>query len=159
MIAHKWGQRLAVAALALIIAFVGLFPLYATAPASVLGAPAAAPTPIAQYARNAEPMTVAFWDAATGLTADTRSACFDVSGYSTLDLHYVIDQGTVNTTTLKLQFSNISGAYVDGIAVVTANAADTSGLVQYNLFGRSVCLYADVVNANSWSVRAVGVVK
>jgi hypothetical protein len=125
---------------------------------AVQGAPHAIPTPITQSPRTAAPKVINFWSSATGLTSDTRS-CVNIAGYNTLDLHYVIDQGTVNTTTLTLQFSNISGAYVNGLAVVTANAADTADLKQYNVFGNEVCLYADVVNSNAWTITAVGIAK
>lgn len=124
----------------------------------VEGAPLGAPTPIAQYPTNPQPRLVSFWSAAS-LTADARSTCFDLSGYNTLDLQYILDQGTTNTTTVNLQFSNIPGSYVSGVAVVTANAADATDLKEFNLFGGRTCLYADVTNSNSLSVTVVGLAK
>ena len=152
---RKVGWPLAIA-LALALAWFGGSLIGQT---PVQSAPLAAPTPIAQYAWNPQPRLVEFWGTATGLTTDTRSACHDLSGYNTLDLHYVIDQGTLNTTTLKLQFSNIDANYVDGVSVAAANVADASGLQQYSVFGRTVCLYADVTNSNAWTVTAVGLAK
>lgn len=124
----------------------------------VQGAPSAIVTPIAQYMRQPAPKVINFWASPTALTEDTRS-CVNIDGYNTLDLHWVIDQGTVNTTTLKLQFTNITGNYIDGVAVATANALDASNMNQFNLFGRNVCLLADVVNSNAWTITAVGLAK
>lgn len=126
--------------------------------ARVQGAPLAIPTPITQPIWNAQPKEVKFFEAAS-LTADTRSTCYDLSGYGTLDLHYVIDQGTTNTNTITLQFSNVTNNYVNGVAVVTANASDTGDLKEYNLFGKRTCLYADVTNSNALSVTAIGLAK
>lgn len=124
----------------------------------VEGAPLGAPTPISQYPTNPEPRMVSFWSAAS-LTADARSTCFDLSGYNTLDVHYILDQGTTNTATVNLQFSNIPGSYVSGVAMVTANAADATDLKEFNLFGGRTCLFADVTNTNPLSVTVVGLAK
>lgn len=124
----------------------------------VQGAPLSAPTPITQSVWNGEPKILPFWSAAS-LTADARSACFNVGGYGTLDLHYIIDQGTTNTTTVNLQFSNVANSYVSGLAMVSANAADATDLKEFNVFGDRVCLYADVTNSNALSITAVGLVK
>jgi hypothetical protein len=125
---------------------------------SVQGAPAAVVTPITQYMRQPAPKVINFWASPTALTEDTR-VCVNIDGYNTLDLHWVIDQGTVNTTTVTMQFSNITGDYVSGLVVESANAADTADMNQYNLFGRNVCLLADVVNSNPWTITAVGLAK
>lgn len=140
-----------------LLLFVGLLtgPILDTAQ----GAPVAVPTPITQYNWNPQPKTLEFFAGETSLTEDTRSTCHNIAGYSTLDLHYVIDQGTVNTTTVTLEFSNIADNYPDGVAVVTANAADSADIKQFNLFGSQVCLYADVTNSNAWEITAVGLAK
>ncbi|MCL4863382.1 MAG: hypothetical protein KJZ93_28520 [Caldilineaceae bacterium] len=124
----------------------------------VQAAPAAAPTPITQYPRNPAPRVANFWQAPTALTADART-CVNVDGFNVLDLHYIIDQGTVNTTTVTLQFSNIDGAYVSGPAVVSANTADTADMKQFQVYGRWACLHVDVSNSNPWTITAVGLVK
>lgn len=148
---YPWIASLAIIA---VIAF----SLVGLQPNGVQGAPAAAPTPITQYMRQPAPKVINFWESATALTADTRS-CVNIDGYNTLDLHYVIDQGTVNTTTLTLQFSNITNDYVNGLAVATNNAADTSNLQQYQVFGRNVCLHANLTNSNAFTITAVGLAK
>lgn len=124
----------------------------------VQGAPNAIPTPIAQYMRQPAPKVINFWATATALTEDTRS-CVNIDGYNTLDLHWIIDQGTVNTTTLTLQFSNITDSYVNGVAVATANTADSTDFQQFQVFGRNVCLHANLANANAWTLTAVGLAK
>ena len=123
------------------------------------GAPSAIGTPIVQYPMQPAAKHVDFWEEATALTADTRSSCVGVAGYSTIDLHYNIDQGTVNTTTLTLEFSVIDARYPDGVNVVATNAADAEDIKQYNVFGEEMCLYADLTNSNAWTVTAQGVLK
>lgn len=145
-----------VLSLLILLGLAGVFDLALQMP--VQGAPVAAPTPITQYAGNSEPKLLPFWSASS-LTADGRSACFNVGGYSTIDIHYIIDQGTTNTATVNLQFSNVTNSYVTGVAMVSANAADATDLKEFNLFGDRACLYADVTNSNALSITAVGLVK
>jgi len=152
------SKRLFWPLLAIVLTIALLAPMLAAPMPSVQGAPVAVVTPITQYPRQPAPKVLNFWASPTGLTEDTR-VCINIDGYNTVDLHYIIDQGTVNTTTLKLQISNIDGAYVDQVTVLSANAADTADLKQYQLFGRTACLFADVVNSNAWTITAVGLAK
>jgi hypothetical protein len=118
-------------------------------------APEAAPTPVsADYAGGAT--NVVFWEA-EAITADGGSDAKQLVNYESLDLSYTVDQGTVNTTTLKIQFSNDGTNWADGINIVAANAADATGMVQLNNFGRYTRVYADVANSNTvtWTVLAV----
>lgn len=126
------------------------------------GAPVAVPTPITQAPYNAQPSIVQFWAPGDTVTADERS-CANSTGYSTLDLHYILDQTTVNTATLTLEHSNItSGGYADtllypdGVAVVSANAADAADMKQFHVFGVRTCILADVTNSNSLGIAVVG---
>jgi hypothetical protein len=141
-----------------LLGLAGVFSLSLQMPMPVSGAPLAAPTPITQYAGNNAPKLLPFWSASS-LTADGRSSCFNVGGYNTLDVHYILDQGTTNTTTVNLQFTNVKNSYITGAAMVTSNAADASDMKQFNVFGDRVCLYADVTNSNALSLTAVGLVK
>lgn len=125
---------------------------------AVQGAPSAVVTPVTQYPREPAPRVLNFWASPTALTEDTRS-CVNIDGYNTVDLHYIVDQGDINTTTLKLQLSNITGAYVDQVTILNANTTDTDSLVQYQLFGRWACLDADLSNTNTWTITAVGLAK
>jgi len=124
-------------------------------------APAAAPTPVAVNvypAGSADWAMASFWPG-TAITADGRSNCVEAAGYSIADIQYNIDQGTTNTTTLTLQFTNDKVTYNDGVNVVASNAADASDLQPFGLYGRWVCLYADVTNSSAVTVTAIGVLK
>jgi hypothetical protein len=132
-----------------------LVSLPANRPAPATAAPAAAVTPVASAnLSDASPRVASFFDA-RAITADTR-ACFDLAAYELLDLQYVIDQGTTNTTTLKIQHSNDNVNFTDGATAVSANTADASALAQHALFGRYNCVYADVANTNTITITAMG---
>ena len=120
-------------------------------------APEAAPTPLSNPVHSEDALNVEFWNT-TVLTADTASGGKQLPTYETLDLSYTVDQATLtNTTTVKIQFSNDNTNWIDGVAIVTSNAADASGLVQLNNFGRYTRVYADVANTNpvTWTILAV----
>ena len=151
------------AAVAAIVLFASLLVAFALAPADgTLAAPAAAPTPVAAVQRSPAPEFPMFFRTKV-ITDDTRSDCFEVPDYAVVDLQYLIDQtavaGAPNTTTLTLQFSNDLVTYVDSVAAVTDNAADASGMVQLQLFGRHTCVYANVTNTNPVTLTVNGVVK
>jgi hypothetical protein len=139
------------------VTLLALFALSFGTPVSQ-AAPLAAPTPVSVTTGNKSPEFPAFFNA-KALTADTRSSCFEVPDYTAVDLMTVIDQGTVNTVTLTLNFSNDNSNFADGAAVVSANAADATALNQFALFGRWTCIYADVTNTNPVTITAIGVVK
>lgn len=144
-----------VAALALIAAlFVGVF---SGAPSQVSAAPAAAPTPQTFNPSRAD-ANIMVWANVKSITADTRW-CADARNYNAADVQYAIDQGTVNTTTLKLQFSNDMVSFVDGATLVSANAADADSLNRQLVYGRYVCVFADVTNSNAIVITAIGVAK
>ncbi len=124
-------------------------------------APAAAPTPVAVNvypAGSSDWASATFWPG-TAITADGRSTCFEAAGFSIADIQYNIDQGTTNTVTLKLQFTNDKVTYSDGVNVVASNAADASDLQPFGVYGRYTCLYADVANSNAVTVTAIGILK
>ena len=150
-------------AAAAVVLVASLLAAFAMVPAgSTQAAPSFAPTPVAAVQRSPAPEFPTFFNAKV-LTADTRSSCFEVPDYSVIDLQYNIDQTlvetTANTTTLTIQFSNDLVTYVDGLNAVADNAADASGLVQMQLFGRHTCVYANVTNTNPVTVTVNGVVK
>lgn len=123
----------------------------------VSAAPMAAPTPITYNNTNGGARLAPFFQA-VGVIADTR-VCFDLQDYDLVDLQYVIDQGTVNTVTLTMQYSNNNANFSSGAAVVSANAADADNLNQFHLFGRYNCVFADVTNTNPVTITVLGVVK
>ena len=150
----------AAAAVLLVASLLAVFALVPTT--GTQAAPSFAPTPVAAVQRSPAPEFPVFFRGNV-LTADTRSSCFEVPDYSVVDLQYLIDQTlvetTANTTTLTIQFSNDLVTFVDGVNAVTDNAADASGLVQLQLFGRHTCVYANVSNTQPVTVTVLGVVK
>jgi len=79
-----------------------------------------------------------------------------------MDLQWGIDQTlltTMNTTTLKLQFSNDGVNWIDGASFVSANVADANDMQQYAIFGRYARVYADVSNTNPLTLTVIGVAK
>ena len=150
-------------AAAAVVLVASLLAAFAMVPAgSTQAAPSFAPTPVAAVQRAANPEFPAFFTNKV-LTADTRSSCFEVPDYSVIDLQYNIDQTlvetTANTTTLTIQFSNDLVTFVDGLNAVADNAADVSGMVQLQLFGRHTCVYANVSNTLPVTITVNGVVK
>lgn len=120
------------------------------------GVALAAATPVSYGATIGTNSKVTFFNG--NVTADTR-VCFDLSNYNKVDLQWIIDQGTVNTTTLKLQWSNNNADYEDTATVVSANAADAHSGQQYHLFGQHNCVFADVANSNALGLKVYGVAK
>jgi hypothetical protein len=124
---------------------------------AAVAAPAAIPTPLSVTPGNGAPQVAPFWRA-TALTASGAGAETVVAGEK-VDLQWVIDQATVNTVTLKLQFSNDSTNWVDGATFVTNNAADAGDMQQHAVFGRYLRAYATVVNTNPVTITVIGLVK
>lgn len=141
-----------VAAVVLVMAV--LFGLSLNTAPAVLGAPAAAPTPVSVTRPAGEGfITFTPFNAAV-LTADTTASCADIGKYSVADVLYSIDQGTVNTTTLTTQWSIDGTTLATGINVVATNAADATDMTQVQVFGRYLCLLANVTNSNPITITA-----
>lgn len=147
---------LKVSALLGIIALV-IATIFLPANNQVSAAPFAAPTPQTYNASRADAAIVVF-AAAKSITADTRW-CKEAANYNAMDVQWVIDQGTTNSTDLKLQFSNDNVNFTDGATLVSSNTADASGLNRQLTYGRYVCVYADVTNSNAIVISAYGVGK
>lgn len=118
-------------------------------------------TPVSNNNSNSGVRSQTFFSGA--ITADTH-ACYDLGAYDVMDLQYQIDQGTVNTVTLSIQYYNIPlgpsiPVYEDGATVVSANVADAHGFQQVGIFGRWTCVFADVANSNSLTLRVIGQLK
>lgn len=120
-------------------------------------APNALATPVTVYAGRGG--TLLNFYSASARTADGGSAQSNVLNGEKLDVQTVIDQGTTNTVTLKLQFSNDGTNWSDGQTVVSANAADATAIGQYNVFGAYARLYVDVTNSNPLTITASGVLR
>jgi len=121
---------------------------------------AAFATPVASWPHSTDnsKWPVYFWTT-EAITTSGASQEWKLANYEALDLHYVIDQGTVNTATLKLQYSNDGSNWADGADVVAANAADANEMVQHYNVGAYTRLYATVSNANPVTVTVIGLAK
>lgn len=139
---------------ALLVSINGV-PRVSAAPAA---GPLAVPTPVvsSRAGRNWTPVT--FLNG-VAVTADTRTGCAETAAYDLLDLQYSIDQGTTNTVTLKLQFTNDEVVFVDGLTIASANTSDIDNLLQFQTFGRYTCIYVDVTNSNPLTVTLKGIAK
>lgn len=129
--------------------------------ALVTAAPKAAVTPVAGVVHSGvRGDTVEFWVTEV-ITADGCSALLNVADHAKIDLQWVIDQGTTNTTTFTTRWTNTGSTanLVTDATVVSANTADATAGGQFALFGRQVCIYADVANSNELTVTFIGVAK
>jgi len=142
---------LALIALVVMLASVGGLPASA--------APAAAITPVAVKApvNGQTSVLLTFFDG-EALTADTIR-CKDLGDYMVIDMEYIVDQGTTNTTTVTLLHTNQASpsVYATGQVVVSANAADANALNRFDLYGQYTCVQVDVANTNpvTWTVTAL----
>lgn len=152
----NWIGRMA--ALVAVIAFLVGMTLLPMEPQDVSAAPNAIPTPLAITGGDDTPRLAVFFDGTAGITADTRS-CVDSTYWETMDLQYVIDQGTVNTTTLTLEFTNNRTTWPDGINAVASNTADADEMIEVHLFGVQTCVFANVTNSNLITITAIGLMK
>lgn len=152
----KFALTLSIAS-ALVVVLALLMTLYSGAP-TVQAGPLAAPTPVVS-GYSAKPASELTWLAGVATTADGGSTALNVAGWQATDIQYAIDQGTTNTVTLKLQFSNDGVNWTDGATLVTDNAADASVLSQAAVFGKWARVYADVANTNPVTITAIGIMK
>ena len=140
---------------ALVVALVVAVPMARPATADVL----AIPTPVfTSPTSGILARTATFFDG-QALIASGGGEAVNVGNFNRVDLQWVIDVGTVNTTTYKLQFSNDAVNWVDGVAVASAVVADVNNLAQFYVFGRYARVYATVANTNPITTTVVGVLK
>jgi hypothetical protein len=139
--ASGWVNRMSSSAIrkTFVALLVGLA-LFALALGALVGpapTPSYADTVPTPSAHNPSPnaLYVVFWNA-SAKAADAGSNSIQLIGYELLDVQYVIDQGTVNTTTLKMQYSNDNTNWSDGPNLVAANVADADSMVQVANLGR-----------------------
>lgn len=124
-------------------------------------APRAAITPVAveDPLGGGESVLIKFYDG-EALTADDQE-CRDLREYRVIDLEYVVDHGTTNTTTVTLEHTNGAGSDLTvnttGQTVVSANAADADDLNRFDLYGIYTCVDINVTNSNTitWTVYGV----
>lgn len=155
----SWGAPAAVAAAALLVCFLFLALVGGNLAPSATAAPPAIPTPVSVTAANPNAKVLMLHNAKV-ITAAGNTAWLDIAAFQKVDLHWVIDQGTVaNTTTLKLQFSNDGVNAVDGATFVTANAADAGDMQQYALFGRFLRVNNTAGTSQPVTITLVGLAK
>jgi cytoskeletal protein RodZ len=121
-------------------------------------APVLAPTPVGNLVQSDNQATVPF-QTTTALTADTNSPGRDVQRYEWCDLQTTVDVGTVNTTTITVQFSNDNSNWDSGPAVLSNIAADETDMTRVALFGRYTRFVQDVTNSNPITITLLGLCK
>lgn len=149
----KFGQLLAVVLLFVATIAIGTLPGLHQAQA----APPAAPTPVAAPDSVGAGRYFRF-QPATAITADTNTGAVEVLNFETVDIEYTIDHGTVNTTTLKVQYSIEGDDWTDGATLVSASAADGAAVVaRVPVFGRYMRVNQDVTNSNTITITLTAV--
>ncbi len=148
----------ATAVVAVALLFVGMLLFGLNTAQAANPGPLAAPTPVSVSAAAAAAGEAVLFSGSV-ITEDTGSARVPVAAFQRTDIQYVIDQGTTNTVTLKLQFSNDGVTWEDGATIANANAADGAALSQQMVFGKYARVYADVANTNPLTVTVIGVLK
>lgn len=125
---------------------------------NVDAAPPAAPTPVANIL-TADKTAFFRFQPATALTANTNTSGKYVQQFNSLDVQYIIDHGTTNTTTLTIQYSNDNTNWVDGLALVTSSAADGTSISRVPLFGAYTRVKQVVTNSNPITITLLAVAR
>ena len=155
------ARQMIFGSLAVAVVLFAALVLSMTGPANVTAAPSAAPTPVSVNHAGTFADVPVFWSTQV-VTADGGSSLQNIQNHQVVDLQWGIDQTlltTMNTTTLKLQFSNDGVNWIDGASFVSANVADANDMQQYAIFGRYARVYADVSNTNPLTLTVIGVAK
>lgn len=156
------ARQMIFGAVAVAVLLLAVLVLSIGGPANVTAAPAAIPTPVSVNHSGSFADVPVFFSTAV-ITADGGSNAQNIQNHQVADLQWLLDQtlvsGAMNTTTLKLQFSNDGSNWIDGATFVTNNVADAGDMQQYAIFGRYARVYADVSNTNPLTVTVIGVAK
>lgn len=155
------ARQMIFGSLAVAVVIFAALVLSMTGPANVTAAPSAAPTPVSINHAGTFADVPVFWSTQV-VTADGGSSLQNIQNHQVVDLQWGIDQTlltTMNTTTLKIQFSNDGVNWIDGASFVSANVADANDMQQYAIFGRYARVYADVSNTNPLTLTVIGVAK
>lgn len=130
--------------------------LWSNVPQAVTAAPAAAVTDVSYISSGGDgDVSLVNWMTARRLTADT-TVCKDLRIYKAMDLQWVIDQGTVNTTTIKMRITVDGTHLVDEATIATANVADVSAINQFKVHAIDTCMFVDLASANPITVTLIG---
>jgi hypothetical protein len=120
------------------------------------------PTPVGAQAGSGNTSWLAVdFASASAKAADGASSGFQLPGYDSLDVQFVIDQNdaATNTITINAQWSNDNSNWSDGPAIVSANAADADGMVQVANMGRYTRMYYNLTNTNTVTVTVKAIAK
>ncbi len=126
--------------------------------APVQAAPPAAPTAVTGLVYSPDRNYFELYNDTT-VAADTHTAAMDISAQEWCDYQYTVDQlidgAAVNTTTVTIEYSNDKVTWIDGPALVSANAADASDITRFPTFGRYAQLEMDVTNTATptWTIN------
>lgn len=148
---------LSLAGLGLVLALI-MVVLQLSAGQNAQAAPPLAPTPVANIL-GSQQNTYFRFQPATALTADTNTNSIRLDEFNSIDIQYVIDQGTVNTTTLTIQYSNDGTNWVNGVALVTNSVADGSDITRVPMFGRYARINQNLTNSNAITITLTGLAK
>lgn len=159
---HSFAWAASIFAATVLLATLILSPASYHATAAPPLAPELIPTPVSASASQAA-ANVITWMSASARTADGGGSAQNTRNFQRCDVSWAVDVGTVNTTTLTLQFSNDNTYWVNGAAIESTIVADsglsTTGsgnMQQFAVFGRYSRVYADVTNSNPITVTAIG---
>ncbi|MBN1991351.1 MAG: hypothetical protein JW953_01510 [Anaerolineae bacterium] len=119
-------------------------------------APPAAPTPVSNILDTEEAKLFNF-QTATAVAADTYTSWRDVSAFDSIDVQHVIDHGTVNTTTLTVQYSIDGTNAVNGLALVSNSAADGSDITRVPVFGKYMRIYQNLTSTDTITITLIAV--
>ena len=115
------------------------------------------PTP-ASVNSSSSALYVPFWSA-SAQAASTNSNSYQLMTYELMDVQWIIDQGTTNTATLTIQWSNDNSNWSDGPALVSSNVADADGMVQVANMGRYTRVASTLGNTNTITITVKAIAK
>jgi hypothetical protein len=145
---------MALSFLAILIALAGVW----TAGTPTQAAPPAAPTPLANFLQSAvSPAHPFSFQTTTALAADTNTAGVDVLPLGAVDIQYIVDQGTTNTLTMTVQYSNDNTNWASGLALVSSNTADGTDITRVPVMGRWMRINQDLTNTNTITITLLAV--
>ena len=120
-------------------------------------APPAAPTPVADFLVQGVQARAFNFQPQTAIATDTNTSGVDVMSLGAVDIQYVIDHGTVNTTTLIVQYSNDDSNWVNGLTLVSASAADGTSITRVPVFGKWMRINQDVATVDTITITLTAV--
>lgn len=139
--------------LLLLATFIVPLSLNRSATAAPRAAPQAAPTPVAGVVSGNGINDFVEFFKQQRLTSSRLSQCIANGGYRLMDLQYRIDQGTVNTATVTISYTNDLVSFAPGATVVSNNAADGTAMQQYPLNGVYTCVHIRLANTNAFTAN------